>query len=118
MDIRSPWTRRWVRKRCRSGKRAVSYGICRSPFTKFRATLPCLFTLPLLRRGIGWDGIRFYCEEFGQRVVMKVGVIGNDCGLPVRLMGVFGKEYLFTFVGVEDHLLGCAPIGDGGDCML
>ncbi len=57
-------------------------------------------------------------EEFRQRVVMKAGVIGIDCGLPVRLMGVCGEECHFTFVGVEDHFLGCAPIGDGVDRTL
>ncbi len=49
---------------------------------------------------------------------MKAGAIGNDCGLPVRLMGVCGEECHFTFVGVEDHFLGCAPIDDGGDRTL
>ncbi len=45
--------------------------------------------------------------------MIKAGVIVNDCGLPVRLMGVCGEECHFTFVGVEDHFLACAPIGDG-----
>ncbi len=49
---------------------------------------------------------------------MKVGVVGNDCGLPIRLMGVCGEEYHFAFIGVEDHFLGGAPFGDGGDRTL
>ncbi len=28
------------------------------------------------------------------------------------------KNGTLTFVGVEDHFLGCAPVGDGGDCTL
>ncbi len=57
-------------------------------------------------------------EEFRRRVVMKVGVVGNDCGLPVRLMGVCGEENNFAFIGVEDHFLGGSPFGDGGDRTL
>ncbi len=57
-------------------------------------------------------------EEFRQRVVMKTVVIGNDCGLSVRLMGVCGEECHFTFVGVKNHLLGCATFGDDGDRTL
>ncbi len=57
-------------------------------------------------------------DEFRQRVLMKTGAIGNDCGLPVRLMGVCGEECLFAFIGVENHFLEGAPFGDGGDRTL
>ncbi len=52
------------------------------------------------------------------RVVMKAGVVVNDCWLPVRLMGVCGEECDFAFIGIEDHFLGGAPFGDGGDRTL
>ncbi len=48
---------------------------------------------------------------------MQAGVIGNDCGLTVHLMGVCGEECHHTFVGVEDHFLGCAPFGDDGESI-
>ncbi len=49
---------------------------------------------------------------------MKAGVVVNDCWLPVRLMGVYGEECEFAFIGVEDHFLGGAPFGNGGDRTL
>ncbi len=33
-------------------------------------------------------------------------------------MGVCAEECHFAFIGVEDHFLGGAPFGDGGDCTV
>ncbi len=52
------------------------------------------------------------------RIGGKVGVVGNHCWLPIRLMGVFGEECYFAFIGVEDHLLGGAPFSDSGGHTL
>ncbi len=49
---------------------------------------------------------------------MKAGVVGNDYGLPVRLMEVCGEECHFAFIGIEDHFLGGAAFGDSGDRTL
>ncbi len=48
----------------------------------------------------------------------KVGVVGNDCGLPICLMGVCGDECHLAFIRVEDNLLGGAPFVDGNDRTL
>ncbi len=47
-------------------------------------------------------------EEFWLRIVVKAGVVGNECGLPDRPMGVGGDECYFAFIGVEDHFRGGA----------
>ncbi len=49
---------------------------------------------------------------------MKADVVGNDCGLSVRLMGVCEEECHFAFICVEDHFLEVAPFGDGCDRTL
>ncbi len=43
---------------------------------------------------------------------MKAGSIDNDCGLPVCLMGIYGEECHFPFVGVDDHHLFLIFIND------
>ncbi len=43
-------------------------------------------------------------EEFRLRVVVKAGDVGNDCRLPIRLMGTCGEECHFACVAVEEAL--------------
>ncbi len=76
----------------------------------------CRYVLDV--RAEGLQPVQCDFEEFRLRVVKKPGAIGTDCGLPVRVMGVCGEECHFTCVGVEDHFLGCAPVGDDGDRTL
>ncbi len=47
-------------------------------------------------------------SSFRPRVLVNAGVVGNDYGLQVRLMGVCGEECYFAFLGVEGHFLGGA----------
>ncbi len=62
----------------------------------------------------GQQPVQCDSEEFRLKVVMKAGVVGDDCGLSVRLMGVCGEECHFAFIGVEDHFLKVSPFGNGG----
>ncbi len=50
--------------------------------------------------------------------LLEAGVVGNDCGLQVRLLEICGEECRLAFTGVEDHFLGGAPFGGGGDHTL
>ncbi len=47
-----------------------------------------------------------------------MGVTGNDCGLPIRLVIPCREESHSVHVGVEDHFLGAGSFGDDCDRTL
>ncbi len=53
----------------------------------------------------GLQPIQCDFEKFRLRDMEKAGDVCSDGGLPIRLMGVYGEECRFAFIGVKDHFL-------------
>ncbi len=85
---------------------------------EYFASGSCFYLDALDVRAENKQSVQYDSEEFRPRVGEKVGVVGNGCGLPIRLIGVCGEECHFAFTSIENHFLGGDPSGDGGDLTL